>query len=64
MLGVNRTSVTLVAKHLQAAGLIKYRRGRIEVLDTEALQDAACECYGTINNYYHTLTGWQPSISE
>jgi CRP-like cAMP-binding protein len=63
MLGVNRTSVTLVAKRLQSAGLIKYRRGRIELLDTEGLHDAACECYGTINNYYHTLTGWQPSTS-
>jgi CRP-like cAMP-binding protein len=60
MLGVNRTSVTLVAKHLQAAGLITYRRGRIELLDIEGLQDTVCECYGAINGYYRTLTGWQP----
>jgi CRP-like cAMP-binding protein len=60
MLGVRRTSVTLVAKQLQSAGLIKYRRGRIEILDAEALQDAACECYGSINEYYRILTGWQP----
>jgi len=60
MLGVNRTSVTLVARHLQTAGLIKYRRGRIEIVDPEGLQDVACECYGTINGFYKALTGWVP----
>jgi CRP-like cAMP-binding protein len=34
MLGVRRTSVTLVARHLQAAGLIKYRRGKIQIIDS------------------------------
>jgi CRP-like cAMP-binding protein len=63
MLGVNRTSVTLVARHLQAAALINYRRGRIELLDIEGLQDSACECYESINEYYKTLTGWVPSPS-
>jgi CRP-like cAMP-binding protein len=64
MLGVNRTSVTLVARHLQSAGLIKYRRGHIEILDAEGLQDAACECYGNINQYYRTLTGWRPNTTN
>ena len=41
MLGVQRSSVTLVARHLQEAGLINYRRGRIHVLDVEGLQDHA-----------------------
>jgi Mn-dependent DtxR family transcriptional regulator len=45
MLGVSRTSVTPVEKYFQSVGLIKYRRGHIELLDIEALQDAACECY-------------------
>ena len=63
MLGVNRTSVTLIARRLQAAGLIKYSRGRIEILDLEALRDTACECYGTINQFYKTLTGWEPGVS-
>ena len=39
MLGVQRSSVTLVARSLQEAGLINYRRGRIHVLDVEGLQD-------------------------
>ena len=48
MMGVRRTSVSLVANTLQQAGLIKYRRGHIRVLDVEGLQDAACECYETV----------------
>jgi CRP-like cAMP-binding protein len=45
MLGVRRTTVTLVARALQTAGLIKYRRGSIHLLDVEGLKNAACECY-------------------
>ena len=48
MMGVRRTSVSLVANTLQQAGLIKYRRGHIRILDVEGLQDAACECYETV----------------
>jgi hypothetical protein len=43
MLGVQRSSVTLVARKLQEAGLINYRRGRIHILDVEGLQDSCCE---------------------
>ena len=57
MLGVKRTSVTLVAHTLQAAGLIKYRRGKIQILDVEALQDGACECYETVKRHYARLLG-------
>jgi CRP-like cAMP-binding protein len=48
MLGVRRTSVTLAARHLQALGLIKYRRGHIVILDQEGLEEAACECYEAV----------------
>jgi CRP-like cAMP-binding protein len=48
MLGVRRTTVTLVAQSLQVAGLIRYRRGRIELVDRAALQASACECYQTL----------------
>jgi CRP-like cAMP-binding protein len=48
MLGVRRTSVTLAARHLQAVGFIKYRRGQIEILDHDGLQEAACECYEAV----------------
>jgi CRP-like cAMP-binding protein len=51
MLGVRRTTVTLVAGLLQSARVIQYRRGRIEILDRAALERASCECYSVI----HTL---------
>ena len=61
MLGVQRTSVTLVVGHLQQAGLIKTRRGSVTVINLEGLRDAACECYRTINTYFGTLVGWKPN---
>jgi len=48
MLGVRRSSVSEVATHLQAAGLIRYTRGSIKITDREGLEKAACECYMTI----------------
>ena len=55
MLGVRRTSVTIVAHALQSAGLIRYVRGKIEILDAEGLQDGACECYATVKRHYARL---------
>jgi CRP-like cAMP-binding protein len=60
MLGVQRTSVTLIVGHLQQAGLIKTRRGNVTVVDLEGLRDAACECYRTINAHFTTLVEWNP----
>jgi CRP-like cAMP-binding protein len=48
MLSVRRTTVTLVAGKLQEAGLIRYRRGLISVLDRGGLEHLACECYRAI----------------
>jgi CRP-like cAMP-binding protein len=64
MLGVQRSSVTLVARSLQEAGLINYRRGRIHVLDVEGLQDTCCECYATINRHFQRLVGWSPDFDN
>ena len=61
MLGVQRSSVTLVTRKLQEAGLINYRRGRIHILDVEGLQDSCCECYKAINANFHRLIGWSPN---
>lgn len=47
MLGVQRTTVTMLAKELQELGLITYRRGRIEIVDRAGLEERACECYET-----------------
>ncbi len=48
MLGVRRTSVTVAARLLQSAGMIRYRRGQIHIVDRAALEDLSCECYGVI----------------
>ncbi len=45
MLGARRSTVTLVAGSLQRSGLIEYRRGEVSILDREALESTACECY-------------------
>jgi CRP-like cAMP-binding protein len=45
MLGTRRTRITEAAVELQRAGLIRYHRGEISVLDHAALAIAACECY-------------------
>ena len=64
MLGVQRSSVTLVARKLQEGGLIRYRRGRINVLDVEGLQDSCCECYAAINKHFRRLVRWSPDDAE
>jgi CRP-like cAMP-binding protein len=55
MLGVRRTSVSLVANTLQKAGLIKYRRGHIKIVDVEQLKEGTCECYEKVKGRYDTL---------
>jgi CRP-like cAMP-binding protein len=60
MLGVQRSSVTMIARKLQESGLIKYRRGHIQVLDPVHLRDASCECYETINHHFERLIRWRP----
>jgi CRP-like cAMP-binding protein len=57
MMGVQRSTVSLAANTLQQAGLIKYRRGNIEILDVKGLRAAACECYATVAAHYQKL--WQ-----
>jgi DNA-binding transcriptional MocR family regulator len=63
MLGVQRSSVTLVARKLQEAGLIRYRRGHIHVLDVEGLQESCRDCYAAINAHFLKITGWSRPIS-
>jgi Crp-like helix-turn-helix domain len=51
MLGSTRPTVTVVAGTLQKAGLIRYRHGRITVVDRDNLEAASCECYATIKGW-------------
>jgi CRP-like cAMP-binding protein len=55
MLGVQRTTVTVVARALQAGGLIRYRRGVVDILDRAGLEAIACECYGAVRRNYERL---------
>jgi CRP-like cAMP-binding protein len=48
MLAVRRSGVTVAAGTLQQAGIVRYRHGRITVLDVEALEATACECYRVV----------------
>jgi len=55
MLGVRREGVTEAALSLQRRGLIRYRRGHIEVLDRPALEKCSCECYEVVKREYDRL---------
>jgi CRP-like cAMP-binding protein len=55
MLGVRREGVTVAARSLQRAGLIRYSRGRIDVLDRPGLEGAVCECYGVVKAEFERL---------
>ncbi|MGZ5036165.1 MAG: Crp/Fnr family transcriptional regulator [Usitatibacter sp.] len=52
MLGVRREAITQAAGRLQRAGLVRYSRGHIAVLDPQGLEARACECYGAIRHAY------------
>lgn len=56
-LGVRRGSVTSAASSLQQRGVIRYSRGRIDILDRERLEAAACECYCSSVENYESLLG-------
>lgn len=55
MLGTRRASVTVAASALQEAGLIRYSRGQVEILEREALKQACCKCYGVVKAEYDRL---------
>ncbi|WP_332824927.1 Crp/Fnr family transcriptional regulator [Ramlibacter sp.] len=55
MLGVRREGVTDAALKLQAAGLIRYARGHITVVDRPGLEQRTCECYAVVKKEYDRL---------
>lgn len=63
MLGVQRTTVTAVARALQEKGYIRYRRGVVDIIDRSGLEAMTCECYDAIRRTYERLLP-APSLDE
>ena len=61
MLGVRREGVTEAAGQLQKAGLIRYQRGHITVLDRDGLEARTCECYAVVKKEYDRLLPATPA---
>jgi CRP-like cAMP-binding protein len=61
MLGVRREGVTDAARKLQGAGLIRYQRDRITMLDRPGLESRCCECYQVVNTEFDRLLPY-PSV--
>ena len=55
MIGSTRPTVTVVARHLQRAGLIRYTHARMTILDRRGLEAASCECYTTVKKEFDRL---------
>jgi CRP-like cAMP-binding protein len=55
MLGVQRTSIGMIAGTMQTKGIIRYSRGKIDVKDLNRVRSAACECYRIVNAEYENL---------
>jgi CRP-like cAMP-binding protein len=62
MLGVRRTTVTIAARLLQSARLIRYRRGLIHIVDRAALEDIACECYAVVKHNADKVFAARPPL--
>lgn len=60
MLGVQRTGVTAAAGTLQRAGLIRYSRGNVTILNRRALINRSCECYSVSKKEFDRLLGEPP----
>lgn len=55
MLGVQRTTVSGVARQLQERGLISYSRGRVVILDRHGLEASACDCYAAVRRHLRAV---------
>jgi CRP-like cAMP-binding protein len=57
MIGVQRNAVSIVAHALQDAGVIRYSRGHIDIINMDALRQTSCECYAAVKSKHERLIG-------
>ncbi len=62
MLGTRRTTVTVAANTFRRAGLIRYSRGHMEILDSAELEASSCECYRVIRDHLHSISSFASTI--
>ena len=55
LMGVQRSTVSIVVRSLQTTGLITQHRGGISIMDRAGLEEVACECYGKIRRSFARL---------
>jgi len=60
MIGVQRNAISIVAHALQQSGIIRYSRGRIDIVDVDGLREAACECYAAAKTHHQRLLQVSP----
>jgi CRP-like cAMP-binding protein len=60
MLGARRSTVSVSAGILQRAGLVKYTRGHVTIVDREGLKAVSCECYAVIKSQLDRISGKEP----
>ena len=64
MLGVQRASVSMFASKLQEDGLVRYRRGRLQITDADGLEVNACECHKAVREQFGRLFGTTKSAAQ
>jgi CRP-like cAMP-binding protein len=62
MLGVTRPTVTEVAGALQDAGVVRYKHGRLKIIDRQKLEAASCECYAIMRTAFEELAAFYATV--
>ena len=64
MLGVQRTTVNLALRQLQRAGVVRHRRGKVEITDRNGLEEVACECYAIVRDQLYAAIPELGSLTQ
>ncbi len=64
MLGARRTTVTVAAGKLKRAGLIRYTRNNVQIMDRPGLEEIACECYSVLREHLRNLSEYDSGLTR